>query len=185
MTQENNASTSSPLITTLKGWLFPLGVACLYGIGLVFASESTERALHISVSMFRQLILPICLAFIMMVFFNRFLSPVTVMKFLGHRAGFKGILFSSMAGVLSMGPVYAWYPVLKSLGEKGAADFHIANFMGSRSVKPVLLPILVTYWGWKFSMLFVMLSMTGALIVACIVSVLCSRSNTWNGQSRP
>ena len=174
MSQKND---SSGFMALARPWLFPLGVVGMYGLGIVFAPESTYRALQMSGSMFWQLALPICLALIMMVVLNRFLSPAVVTLFLGRNAGLKGIFLSSLAGILSMGPVYAWYPLLKNLRDKGATEFHLANFIGNRSVKPVLLPVLIIYWGWYFTSLFVLVSLVGALIVACIVSIFCSNSH--------
>ena len=154
----------------LRPWLLPLGVIILYGFGLMFAPDKTYKALSISGSMFKQIAVPICFAIIMMILFNRLLSPATITKFLGKNAGIKGVFLSSLAGVLSMGPVYAWYPLLKTLADKGASKFHIANFIGSRSIKPFLLPVLVSYWGWRFALLFILISLAVSLIVACIVS---------------
>lgn len=156
----------------VRPWLFPLSIAGLYVLGFVCAPESTDRALRMSGSMFRQLALPVCLALVMMVVLSHFLSPVTVTRFLGKNAGLRGVFLSSLAGMLSMGPVYAWYPLLKTLRDKGASTFHLVNFMGSRAVKPVLFPVLVVYWGWRFAALFVVVSFIGALLVACITNVL-------------
>ena len=166
MKQKND---SSGFMALVKPWLFLFGVLGLYGLGIVFAPERTYQALNISGSMFLQLALPVCLALIMMVILNRFLSPAVVTLFLGQNAGIKGVFLSSLAGILSMGPVYAWYPLLKSLRDKGATEFHLANFIGNRSIKPVLLPVLIIYLGWYFTSLFVLVSFVGALIVAWIV----------------
>ena len=160
----------------VRPWLFPLGVICLYGLGLLFVPESIDRSVHVCVSIFRQLALPIGLALVTMVVFNRFLSPALVPRFLGRSAGFKGVLFSSLAGILSMGPVYAWYPLFKTLKEKGASAFHVANFIGCRSIKPVLLPVMVAYFGWEFTLVFILMSFFGVLLVACVVSFACSRN---------
>ena len=177
MSQKSDSPVYLHFMALARPWLFPLGVVGLYGLGIAFAPDSTYRALHMSSSMFLQLALPICLALIMMVVLNRFLSPAVVTLFLGRNAGIKGVFLSSLAGILSMGPVYAWYPLLKNLRDKGATDFHLANFIGNRSVKPVLLPVLIIYWGWYFTSLFVLVSLVGALIVACIVSIFCSNSH--------
>ena len=174
MSQKNNSSICLRFMTLLRPWLFPLGVVGLYGLGIVLAPESTDRALHMSGSMFWQLAWPVCLALIMMVVLNRFLSPAVVTRFLGQSAGIKGVFLSALAGILSMGPVYAWYPLLKSLKDKGASQFHIANFICNRSIKPVLLPVLVIYLGGYFTALFVLVSLAGALIVAGIVSLICT-----------
>jgi hypothetical protein len=50
-----------------------------------------------------------------------------------------------------MGPIYAWYPLLKELREKGAANSLIAIFLGNRAVKPFLLPIMISYFGWVYA----------------------------------
>lgn len=174
MSRDKNSSSHMHFLTLIRPWLFPLGVIIIYGFGLIVAPENTNKALSISSSMFKQLALPICFAIVVMVLFNRFLSPATITNFLGRNAGIKGVALSSLAGILSMGPVYAWYPLLKTLIDKGASKFHVANFIGSRSIKPFLLPVLVAYWGWRFALLFILMSLAGSLIVACIVSMCCS-----------
>ncbi len=174
MNPNKNSLSQARFIPLLRPWLLPMGVIILYGLGLISAPESTLKALSISGSIFKQLILPICLVLVMMVVLNRFLSPATITNFLGQNAGIKGIFLSSLAGILSMGPVYAWYPLLKNFMDKGASKFHIANFIGSRSIKPFLLPVLAAYWGWRFALIFILISLAGSLIVACIVKVCCS-----------
>ncbi|MCK5837779.1 MAG: hypothetical protein KAH09_10980, partial [Desulfobacula sp.] len=59
---------------------------------------------------------------------------------------------------------------------KGTTNFHLANFIGCRSIKPVLLPVLVGYLGWRFAGLFVLVCLGVAFLVACIVSLFCSDS---------
>ncbi len=178
MNHKNDVSMFMRFVTLARPWLFPLGVICLYGIGMVFAPGRTDHALHKSGFMVWQLALPICLALIMMVVLNRFLSPAMVTRFLGQSASIKGIFLSSLAGILSMGPVYAWYPLLKKLKDNGASQFNIANFIGNRSIKPVLLPVLVIYWGGYFATLFVLASFIGAFIVAWIVRLSCADSSS-------
>jgi len=39
---------------------------------------------------------------------------------------------------------------LKELRKKGAADSLIAVFLGNRAVKPFLLPIMISYFGWVY-----------------------------------
>jgi uncharacterized membrane protein YraQ (UPF0718 family) len=171
MTDRTEISFSHRCLALARPWLFPLGVGCVYGIGLVVAPEKIALALAMSVSIFKQLVVPICLAVVTMVVFNRFLSPALVSRFLGRSSGIKGIVFSSLAGILSMGPIYAWYPQFQNLRDKGASVFHVANFMGCRAIKPVLLPVMVAYFGWGFTLLFMGLSLMGAWVVAAGVSV--------------
>jgi uncharacterized membrane protein YraQ (UPF0718 family) len=174
MSQARCSSIFSRFMVLVRPWIFPLVVVGLYGLGFLFAPESTYRSLRISGSIVRQFVAPLCFALFLMVLLNRFLSPAVVTRFLGRGAGLKGVFLSSLAGVLSMGPIYAWYPLFKTLKEKGASEFIVANFMCNRSVKPVLLPVLVAYFGWNFATAFVLVNLVGALIVAWIVSLSCS-----------
>lgn len=157
----------------IKLWFFPLGVACIYGLCWQYDLQSTQRAIEVCKTLFTQLGLPICVVLIMMTLINRFLDPATVARFLGNKTGIKGVLLSALAGVLSMGPIYAWYPLFKSLKEKGASSFIIANFIGCRSVKPVLLPVLLAYFGWQFSTIFVLINLFGAMGTAYLVALIC------------
>jgi len=70
-----------------------------------------------------------------------------------------------------MGPIFAWYPLLKTLKEKGASDFHIANFLANRSVKPVLPPLMVANFGWRFSLVFTVGCMACAWLTATAVAI--------------
>lgn len=165
----------------LRPWIFPFCVACLYGLGLFVAPEGTRRATGVAASMFRQLLLPLCFAALIMVIVNRVISPATISRFLGKGGGFKGLLLSSLAGVLSMGPIYAWYPIFKTVKESGASNLIVANFIGCRSVKPMLFPVLIAYFGWTFSLAFLAASLIGALVVACVVNAVCRDFNDENG----
>ncbi len=151
-------------------WLLPSGVILLYLVLGFISPDRTMTALKASGNILKQTTLPLILALVMLFGLNLFATPAHVSRFLGRRAGVKGILLSSAAGIISMGPIYAWFPLLKSLREKGASDFHLANFLGSRAVKPVLVPLMVAYFGWRFSLVFILVNWLGALMVAAAVA---------------
>ncbi|WP_321404289.1 hypothetical protein [Maridesulfovibrio sp.] len=162
----------------VKPWLFPLGVGCVYGLCYLHDPQSTANALHVCRTLLVQLGPPICIVLVMMTLINRYLNPAALAKFLGSKMGIRGVFFSSLAGVISLGPIYAWYPLFKSLKEKGASIFVIANFIGCRSVKPVLLPVLLAYFGWKFSTVFVLINLIGAMGTAYLVALVCDKSES-------
>jgi len=153
-----------------RSWLFPLGVVAVYLAIYPIAPDRAVHALMDSGHVLRQMALPLSLAFVMMVILNWYISPAQVTRYLGSRAGIKGVFLSSVAGIVSMGPVMAWLPFLAAIREKGASDFHLANFLTSRAVKPVLLPVMIGYFGWRFSLVFTALNMVAALLVAAAVA---------------
>jgi uncharacterized membrane protein YraQ (UPF0718 family) len=71
-----------------------------------------------------------------------------------------------------MGPIYAWYPLLKELRKKGAANSLIAVFLGNRAVKPFLLPIMISYFGWVYVALLTLFTVSGSLAVGYLVNIL-------------
>jgi uncharacterized membrane protein YraQ (UPF0718 family) len=154
-------------------WLFPISMGAVYLAIYFVAPDRTASALMASGNILKQMALPLLLAFVMMIMLNWFISPAHVSRFLGNRAGITGVFFSSVAGILSMGPVYAWLPFLAAIQEKGASDFHLANFLSSRAVKPVLLPLMIGYFGWRFSLILTFLNLVGAVFVAAMVVFIC------------
>ena len=131
----SRSETSSTLLAAVRPWFFPLGCAALYGVAWIFDPEKTMLSLRAGGRILMQLGLPLCVAVSMMVLLNRFLSPSLASRLLGRRSGLGGLLLSSVAGIVSMGPIYAWYPLFTALKDKGASAFNIANFMCCRSVQ--------------------------------------------------
>ncbi len=157
---------------------FPLSVIVLYSVLFAMMPARTLRALEATGTIVTQVAVPLCIAFIIMFVLNLFVKPAHVSRFLGKGAGAKGVCISALAGVISTGPIYAWYPLLRDLREKGASQFHVANFLSHRAVKPFLLPVMVLYFGWVFALVFNVLIVMGALSTALIVSGLTKDSGS-------
>lgn len=156
---------------------FPAIVLAIYGILFAIAPEKVSSALTSSGSILLSILLPLAFVFIMMLILNLFMKPGQVVKFLGKEAGIKGIMLSTLSGIISTGPIYAWYPLLKELREKGAGYKFIAIFLGNRAVKPFLLPIMISYFGWVYVLILTVLTILGSLVVGYSVGVLTEEKN--------
>ncbi len=156
----------------LRRWGFLLSVTAVYLILVIVVPGRALAALKASGRVMLQVSIPLSAAFALMFVVNLFVKPAHVARFMGRKAGLTGILFSTAAGILSMGPIYAWYPLLKSLREKGASAFHMANFLSNRAVKSHLLPLMVFYFGWAFTATLSVLTVMGALLIATLVALL-------------
>jgi uncharacterized membrane protein YraQ (UPF0718 family) len=152
--------------------VFPASVLIIYGILLIIMPDKASTALRSSGKVFVNIIIPLCLVFVLMLFLNLFLKPAYIAKFLGKEAGIKGILLSATAGIISAGPIYAWYPMLKGLREKGVESSFIAIFLGNRAVKPFLLPIMISYFGWIYVLILTVFTIFGSIGVGYCVDVL-------------
>ena len=91
-----------------------------------------------------------------------------VKKHLGAESGFRAYLFALAAGTFSHGPVYAWYPFLAELQQKGVSNGKIATFLFARAVKIPLLAAMVFYFGLPFTIFFTLCILAGALLMGIL-----------------
>ena len=151
-------------IGSFKGMVLLL-VAGLYLAFWWTAPETTVTAVHISLNVFSRLLLPFFLVFCFMVALNLFLTPPQFEKIAQNGSGIKQTFFAAVAGILSTGPIFAWYPMLKGLRERGAAPSLMAVFLVNRAVKPALLPIMISLFGWPLVLLFTLLTVAASFCV--------------------
>ncbi len=156
----------------LKKLIFPGCVLMIYGIVFVISPAKAAMAFRSSTAILGNLIIPLGLVFTLMVIMNLLLKPTHIVRFLGKGSSSRGIILSAAAGIISMGPIYAWYPLLKELRKKGAANSLIAVFLGNRAVKPFLLPIMISYFGWVYVLLLTFFTIAGSVTVGFLVSIL-------------
>jgi len=164
--------------------LFPTLVLVAYGIIFAIMPEKASIALKNSGNILLNMLMPLSLVFILMLVLNLFLKPAQIVKFLGSGAGIKGVILSAVAGIISAGPIYAWYPLLKELREKGAANSFLAIFLGNRAVKPFLLPIMIAYFGWIYVLLLTVFTILGSMVVGYFVGALVKVKNSLPSRSQ-
>ncbi|MFC1909168.1 permease [Chloroflexota bacterium] len=152
-------------------FLFPIVILVIYAVLFVISPGKVGLAIKSSGNVFLSMIIPLSLVFVIMLLINLFLKPASVAKFLGKGSRVKGIALSAAAGIVSTGPIYAWYPLLKDLKEKGAGDSSIAIFLYNRAVKPFLLPVMVTYFGWLYVVTLIILTILASVVVGFSVSI--------------
>ena len=151
--------------------LFPLVVLIIYGVLFVLTPEQALAALKSSGKVCLSIILPLALVFVMMMGLNMFVKPSQIVNLLGSDANVKGILLSVAAGIISMGPIYVWYPLLKELREKGAGNMPIAVFLYNRAVKLFLLPVIIAYFGWVYVSILTVLTILASVANGYLVAL--------------
>jgi uncharacterized membrane protein YraQ (UPF0718 family) len=151
-------------------FLFPIVILVIYAILFFISPNKAGQAIKSCGNIFLSMLIPLGLVFLIMLIINLFLKPAAVAKFLGKGSGIKGIVFSATAGIISTGPIYAWYPLLKDLREKGAGESSIAIFLYNRAVKPFLLPVMINYFGWLYVVILTILIVIASIIVGFSVS---------------
>lgn len=144
---------------------FPAAVLAVYAALFVLMPEKAWLALESSGSVFRNMLLPLGLVLVLMILLNIFLKPAQVAGILGKGSGIKGVLLPLAAGIISTGPIYVWYPLLRNLKSQGAGNYPIAIFMYNRAVKPFLLPVMVGYFGWQYVVVLTVFMVLGSFVI--------------------
>ncbi len=133
-------------------FIFPAIVIFLYGFAFLLAPERAISSLRFGLKMLPRLAPVLVLVFFLMFLSNLFIKPDWIRNHVGHNSGLKGFLIAIVIGIISMGPIYAWYEMLKNFHKKGMRSALIAAFLYSRSVKLPLLPLMVYYFGTVYTL---------------------------------
>jgi uncharacterized membrane protein YraQ (UPF0718 family) len=64
--------------------------------------------------------------------------------------------------------------LLKDLRDKGAGESSIAIFLYNRAVKPFLLPVMISYFGWLYVVILTVLMVLASVVVGFFVSIFTS-----------
>ena len=131
-------------------WYFLAGVLVFYLGLLPFAPAGVRKSLWTSGGILLRIIPIFVLVLVFMTAIHYFLTPKSVSKYVGKGSGLKGWLLAILTGILSHGPIYAWYPALQELRQHGMRSGLAAAFLYNRAIKIPLLPVIVYYFGVKY-----------------------------------
>ena len=160
--------------------MVPLIVLMTISIAYIVLYFADNTLFHRSFELFLSLVIqiaPFLLIIFVIMFINFwFIKPDFIKKHLGEQAGLKGITFVILSGIISVGSVYVWYPLLKDLKESGMSNKLIAIFIYNRSIKLHLLPVMILYFGLTFTMVLSLLTILFSLVIGYLVQLFTSEN---------
>lgn len=109
---------------------------------------------------------------ILMFVTNLLLSRDKVKKSLSGSEGIISWFTAVASGLLSTGPIYVWYPLLKEAKDAGVSEGLLAVFLYNRAVKLPLIPLLVSYMGLKYTVSLTLLMIIFSLLQGLIFKIL-------------
>ena len=137
-------------------WIFLGVVVMAYLLVFFFNQERFYKIFHVFTKIIKQIVPIFSIVILLMFLLNYFVSNAFLKKHMGEDSGAKAWIISIIAGVLSIGPIYMWYPLMKELKQSGVKDRYIAAFLYNRGIKLQWLPMLVLYFSWKFSIVLLL-----------------------------
>lgn len=147
-----------------KGIKFLFFVIIIYIFIFFYDSQKSFLALTKSYEMILRLLPIFVMIILILTLINYFLKPKAIMKYFGKNSGLKGWLLAVISGVISHGPMYAWYPMIDELRKNDLKDGLLVTFMFTRTIKVPYIPILIDYFGLIFTViLFINILIAGVL----------------------
>ncbi len=156
-------------------WYFLIAVALIYLILLFINYNSFIKAL----SMFSNIIVKIVpvffIVFILMSLMNYFVTSETIVKHLGDKK-IKAWFIAVFGGIISHGPIYMWYPLLKDAKKKGVKNSLISCFLYNRAVNIPLLPLIIFYFGGLYVLILTIVMIIFSIIGGIILEKILKKS---------
>ena len=151
---------------------FLAAVILLYVVLFIFIPEGVQKSLWTSGSLLIKIIPVFLLVILVMAVIQYFLTPKTVSKYVGQGSGIKGWILAIGTGILSHGPIYAWYPALKELRQHGMRSGLVAVFLYNRAIKIPLLPVMVYYFGIQFVVILLVWMILASVVEGKIIEII-------------
>ncbi len=156
-------------------WIF-LGISLLLYLPVLVLDKpkallAAKQFWHLTAEIFPFLLV----VFLLMVLIHLFLKTQTLIKYMGEGSGIRGWAIAIVTGILSVGAIYMWFPILKSMLEKGVKPGLVAVFLYNRGIKLHWLPLMVLYFGMKYVVVLTLITVLVSILQGVIIDFLLLR----------
>ena len=155
-------------------WYF-LGIVILISI-IVFlvVPESFNPSLGFFLTILKKIIPIFFIVFVLMFLINFLISPKQLVRYLGKKSKI-GWPIAIITGIISVGPIYMWYPLLSDLQKKGVRNGFIATFLYNRAIKIPLIPLIIFYFGLAFTIVLTCVMIMASVFQGLIIDKILRR----------
>jgi len=107
--------------------------------------------------------------FILLGLLDVWVQRETMIKLMGEKSGFIGILIAFFLGSAAAGPLYAAFPIAGVLLKKGSKFSNVLIFIGAWSTTKIpMLLFEASSMGWKFMMTRFVIDIPGIMLIAYV-----------------
>lgn len=153
------------------------GIVCSAYLILLLINHQQALASLIKAGSILAKVIPVFMVVILFTsLLNYLLKPKKITKHLGTESGFKGWFWAIIAGVISHGPMYTWYPFFEELLEHKIKKGLIVTFFAARTIKLPMLPMMADYFGLTFTAVLMVYILIFSLLQGWIYTILTKSS---------
>ena len=159
-------------------------VALVYLIVFVMAPGKASESVNNSVYYLLEMLQVLPIIFMLTVVIEAWIPKELIMRGFGENSGIKGNILSIVLGSISAGPIYAAFPIAKSLMKKGASVTNIVIILSSWAV--IKVPMLANeakFLGTDFMAVRWVLTVIAILIMGYLTAVFVKKEDILGDQS--
>ncbi|NCB44804.1 MAG: permease [Clostridia bacterium] len=153
-------------------------VALAYIAVLIISPEKAMKSVGNSVYYLIEMLQVLPVIFLLTVVIEALIPKEMIMRGFGEKSGFKGNLLALLLGSISAGPIYAAFPISKTLLGKGASISNIVIILSAWAV--IKVPMLANeakFLGVNFMIVRWVLTVTAIFIMAYITGMLVKKKD--------
>ena len=163
----------------MKKWIKKYRLlAVVIGISLlmlIFQPQTEIDALRFTGRNFLNFLFMLTPIFICIGLMDVWIERDTMIKIMGEKSGFKGVLVALLLGVVTAVPLYALLPVAGVLLKKGSRISNVLVFLcASASIRIPLLLFEISALGWRFTLARFIVNIVVIFAIAFIIERLLS-----------
>jgi len=161
MKQSSPKSSKKP---KFKGVIFMLVVILIYVVLFFFQKQMVFDSLKHFLKNTLMIIPIFAIVILLTALLNYFYPKEKIAKLFKEKSKFRTYMMSLVAGIVSHGPIIAWFPFLKDVSDNGVSKGNLVTFIYGRGVKLTLLPVMIGFFGAKYTFVFIFYLALGALV---------------------
>ena len=132
-----------------KSWFMLMGILGLYVLLYLMKPDPIKEAFLYTMNLIIS-ILPVLLLVLIFMFLFNLVNEDKLKALIMKSPNFLKYMVMAVLGTFSHGPIYAWYPLMKTLHDKGISYGNIASFLYARSIKLNFIPLAAVYFGLEY-----------------------------------
>ncbi len=153
-------------------------VALLYAVIFIVSPDKATKSVGNSVYYLIEMLQVLPVIFLLTVVIEALVPKEMIMRGFGEKSGFKGNLLALLLGSISAGPIYAAFPISKTLLGKGASIPNIVIILSAWAV--IKVPMLANeakFLGVNFMMIRWVLTVIAIFVMAYITGMLVKKKD--------
>jgi len=162
------------LIKKYKFFIVTIGIV---GIITIFNKELGFKSLGIAGYSFKEMALVIPPVFLLLGLLDVWVPKETMIKYMGEKSGFIGIILSIIIGSAAAGPLYGAFPVAAVFMKKGVKFTNILIFIGAWSTTKIPMFIFeMSSLGKNFAITRLLIDIPGIIVISYILAAFTSKN---------